>query len=815
MADQELRLFVDGRGTTPQPLKFDGQTGEQELTGLIFGAAFHGSIDNVRVSRTARYHADFVPTDRLNSDAETLAYFDFAEGGGNELKDSSGNNHHGKIVGAKWVKAAPVRSSRGLIAHWTFDGISGAAAPDSSGHNHHATVQGAITAPGKFNSALKFDGDDDAVSFPKLGTADDFTYSLWVKHDADVLAGKTIVALVANDGWSKPGDIHFEYTVGRRLMAAWFADGGEQVIHPAGFDWSSIAGQWAHLAVVYQADRRAFDFYVNGRRYPGDGTVRAVTRFELGPGRIGHWDPQDHPEKASRGFRGLIDDVRIYDRALPQSEIDALAGTATSATVTPPPAKAPFDAKQARAHQEAWAKHLGTTVETTNSVGAKMILIPPGGFLMGSSDEEVAAALKAADEIAAGQDVKDRIQNVERPQHKVVISQPFLMSATEVTIGQFKKFTASGYQTDAEKAGESKTYLNPGHPVTDESPAAMMTWNDAAAYCQWLSEQEKRTYRLPTEAEWEYACRAGTTAQFSFGDETHALPKYGRHDKNAEGKSHPVGTLLPNNFGLFDMHGNLWEWCGDYWDARWYENASSNDQAGPSAGSDRVLRGGSWSNSASYSRSAYRGATSPLQRYENYGFRVVRVLDDRFFTSDLSLNKPWTDWLSPKLKQSDFFAEFDGRQGWQREGNAITTTNVISGQAVLPDNTRNGAVRLTYLLRDANGIQINARDRKTDGMRELYMAEDTGKQLGIVLLRPGSPYHYLAKQEIPATIPKDAPRTLEFRVVGDTLTAAVNGSVVVTAKDATVPDGNFALVALKGVLVQKVEYQELDEPPRP
>ncbi|MBC7818406.1 MAG: leucine-rich repeat protein, partial [Planctomycetaceae bacterium] len=105
VVDGESRLFVDGKGTAPKPLKFDRQTGEQELAGLMFGVAFQGSIDNVRVSRTARYRADFMPADRLNSDAETLAYFDFAEGHGNELKDSSGNNHHGKIVGAKWVAA--------------------------------------------------------------------------------------------------------------------------------------------------------------------------------------------------------------------------------------------------------------------------------------------------------------------------------------------------------------------------------------------------------------------------------------------------------------------------------------------------------------------------------------------------------------------------------------------------------------------------------------------------------------------------------------------------------------------------------------
>ncbi len=126
----------------------------------------------------------------------------------------------------------------------------------------------------------------------------------------------------------------------------------------------------------------------------------------------------------------------------------------------------------------------------------KMVLIPPGEFMMGSSDEQVEAALKVADEIKADQATKDRIQKAERPQHKVVITKPFSMSSTEITIGQFRKCAAAtGYQTEAEKAAQAdakvQTYLNPGYAVTDDSPASVITWNDAAAYCNWLSTQEK------------------------------------------------------------------------------------------------------------------------------------------------------------------------------------------------------------------------------------------------------------------------------------------------------------------------------------
>lgn len=321
-------------------------------------------------------------------------------------------------------------------------------------------------------------------------------------------------------------------------------------------------------------------------------------------------------------------------------------GTPVLPPPAPPLAKAPFDAATARKHQEAWAKHLGTQVETVNSVGAKMMLIPPGEFLMGSTDEQVEAALNAAKEIKADQATKDRIQKNERPQHKVVITKPFLMSATEVTIGQFKKFSATGYITEAEKTDAAakaapppvevgqpppkpvETYINPGYVVSDDLPAAFVTWNDAVAYCKWLSEQEKTTYRLPTEAEWEYACRAGTTTQYSFGDAAALLDQYAWYGGRTGYGAHPVGKKLSNAFGLHDMHGNLYEWCGDYFDEKWYAASPPNDPKGPTIGSNRVLRGGFWNYFASYCRSATRNGSTPSSRVNHNGFRCVRVLDE-------------------------------------------------------------------------------------------------------------------------------------------------------------------------------------------
>lgn len=304
----------------------------------------------------------------------------------------------------------------------------------------------------------------------------------------------------------------------------------------------------------------------------------------------------------------------------------------------PPTVKAPFNAVQARASQEAWARHLRTTVESTNSVGMKLVLIPPGEFQMGSTDQQVQAALAVAAQIQADQGTIDRIRDTERPQHRVVLSKPFLMGVMEVTVGQFAKFVAATkHVTEAERYGfgsswaltpddkvtatmKTMTWRSPGYPVNDESPVSQITWNDATAFCAWLSQVEKVTYRLPTEAEWEYAGRAGTTTQYWFGDDVAVMSQY---EING-GVPEPVGLKRPNPFGLFDIHGNVREWCQDGWDAKWYEKSPINDPTGP-ASSLRTMRGGFCSVSASHCRSASRNYAPPLLRMSNLGFRVVCV----------------------------------------------------------------------------------------------------------------------------------------------------------------------------------------------
>ena len=304
----------------------------------------------------------------------------------------------------------------------------------------------------------------------------------------------------------------------------------------------------------------------------------------------------------------------------------------------PPRAVAPFDAAAARAHQEAWANHLGTAVEATNSLGLKLVLIPPGEFLMGSTPERIEQALVQATEFKIGAD--RRYIPTEGPQHRVVLTKPFRLSATEITVGQFRRFLESaGYETETARLGGGNThrrtspteyvhdpalsYATPGYPVTDGSPATQITWNDAVAFCDWLGREEQAKYRLPTEAEWEFACRAGTTTEYSFGDDLDSLGEYAWYGKSNEGRSGKVGTKRPNPFGLFDMHGNTREWCGDWYGKTWYKQSPTEDPVGPTTGEGRVLRGGKWLNKPPYLRSAYRFDYWPSYRSQYFGFRVV------------------------------------------------------------------------------------------------------------------------------------------------------------------------------------------------
>jgi formylglycine-generating enzyme required for sulfatase activity len=175
-------------------------------------------------------------------------------------------------------------------------------------------------------------------------------------------------------------------------------------------------------------------------------------------------------------------------------------------------------------------------------------------------------------------------------------------------------------------------YRGPGKSYVKEGPnyaASYVIWSDSVTYCKKLSEKEGKTYRLPTEAEWEYACRAGTQTTWSFGNDEKELGDYAWCVPTVTEEHHAqqVGLKKPNAFGLYDMHGNVWEWCHDYYEEDYYQHSPTNDPQGPESGFSRVLRGGSWDYSTRNSRSAFRNWYPTGNRNYDYGFRLVRELD--------------------------------------------------------------------------------------------------------------------------------------------------------------------------------------------
>jgi formylglycine-generating enzyme required for sulfatase activity len=246
----------------------------------------------------------------------------------------------------------------------------------------------------------------------------------------------------------------------------------------------------------------------------------------------------------------------------------------------------------------------------TTKSGIEMILIPAGSFDMGSQHgpEE------------------------EKPAHKVWI-ESFLMDRHEVT------------QAEYEQRGQIEAFPNPAHFKGADLPVEQVSWPQAARFCNARSRAEGLQpaynedtgacdfeadgYRLPTEAEWEYACRAGTNTDYSFGSEARKLGDYAWFTDNAAKKTHPVGQKKPNPWGLFDMHGNVAEWCQDVFDKGYYKSSPEKNPRGPSEGKEYLLRGGSWKSTADALRSAYRIGENPgfsdacLAR-DAIGFRCVR-----------------------------------------------------------------------------------------------------------------------------------------------------------------------------------------------
>lgn len=304
-----------------------------------------------------------------------------------------------------------------------------------------------------------------------------------------------------------------------------------------------------------------------------------------------------------------------------------------------------------------------------NRLGMKFVLVPAGDFLMGSDESPEALARdfpllehKRFVELAD-----------EAPVHRVRLTRPFYMGQHEVTVAQFRRFVqASGYVPEAEADGSGGygykpdydpdlsasgdafagrdpqySWRNPGFAQRDDHPVVNVTWNDAVALSRWLSAQEGVTYRLPTEAEWEYAARAGSRTRYHSGDAPASLlkianvfdadaapnwPKWRQHALHGQDGyafTAPVGSFSANAFGLHDMHGNVWEWCADWYDDNYYAHSPVDDSAGPATGKVRVRRGGSWHTWPFYVRASYRNWNAATTRYTLVGIRLVREVGKR------------------------------------------------------------------------------------------------------------------------------------------------------------------------------------------
>ncbi len=232
--------------------------------------------------------------------------------------------------------------------------------------------------------------------------------------------------------------------------------------------------------------------------------------------------------------------------------------------------------------QEAWAWILNVEIEFKSPSGIEFVLIPAGTFTMGS-----------------------------RITRQVTITKPFYMGKYQVTQVQWKMFMNK----------------NPSHFKGDNRPVENVSWNDCQEFIRKLDASEGvNKYRLPAEAEWEYACRAGTTTEYCFGDDEDQLDQYTWFGEDwRSGSTHPVGQKKPNTWGLYDMHGNVYEWCQDWYGD--YPTSPVTDPAGPSSGSARVIRGGSWNAAAGRCTASIRGSYDARgARYGSVGFRLMRSL---------------------------------------------------------------------------------------------------------------------------------------------------------------------------------------------
>ncbi len=234
-----------------------------------------------------------------------------------------------------------------------------------------------------------------------------------------------------------------------------------------------------------------------------------------------------------------------------------------------------------------------TATSYSNTLNMEFIRVPPGTFLMGSTENQEGSTK-------------------ERPRHEVHISKPFYLGKYEITQEQWLAVMGG---------------VNPSNFLSPTRPVDEVSWHDVQLFIKRLNAREDHSsYRLPTEAEWEYAARAGSEAVYCYGDDPEGLAGFSWYETNSAKKTHPVGMLQPNDWGFHDMYGNVTEWVQDRYNKEYYASSPKHDPTGPATGKKRVVRGGSWINQASSCRSAARGYYSPDYTDSDFGFRIVKTI---------------------------------------------------------------------------------------------------------------------------------------------------------------------------------------------
>ena len=468
---------------------------------------------------------------------------------------------------------------------------------DLSGGANHAEVHGATTRDGQVGGALGFDGKDDYLD---CGAAPSLHFER--THPFSVAAWVYVEAASAREVLSTIP------AVGEHRGYVLFTDGGrlflQLITGKHGLDYHSdnILGkrQWHFVSATYDglSVARGCHLFLAGKEVKGEslpeGREVKETIVSRGPFRIGGAARAGSGRRVDSHFAGGLDEVAVWGRVLSADEIKALCEHSRA------------ENSYCEAIGRAAVPAPGTAY--TNPLGMKLARIPAGEFLMGSTQEQVREILVKH---AGNKWVEEPVPS-EAPRHKVRITRSFYMGICEVTQKQFE--TALGF--------------NPSEFKGDLKPVDSVSWHEAKRFCRWLNAHDKDRpagfdYRLPTEAEWEYVCRAGSTGTFCFGDDETLLDEYAWHGTNAGKTSHEVGTRKPNAWGVYDLHGNLSEWCADVYSRDFYQRSPTDDPLNAADGPERVGRNGNWNVGAVFQRCAHRFHYAPEARAQAVGFRVV------------------------------------------------------------------------------------------------------------------------------------------------------------------------------------------------